>query len=143
MSSMHEAPTTSTTMKERSKQASGFPLFILCTWLFTCMCILHHMHAWCHGGQKRTSDLLELEILWTVLSCQGGAETQTQVCRQSSKCFNHRVISPATLLHPSQEHLYNDQKKKSQCLDLSDYKIIFLNWRGGSVLHSASIATQT
>jgi hypothetical protein len=35
---------------------------------FMCMCVpdymcVHHMHAGAHGGQKRTSDPLELELL--------------------------------------------------------------------------------
>ena len=58
------------------KRAQGVPLvdssvLFLCSWLFFSACIyVYHMHA---GGQKRVSDLLELELK-VVVSHHVGAQ---------------------------------------------------------------------
>lgn len=38
---------------------------------------MHHIHAYCHGGQKKVSCLLELE-LQIVVYCHAGAQRSGQ-----------------------------------------------------------------
>lgn len=57
----------------------------------TYICV-YHVHA--HRDQKRSLDLLELELK-TVMSLDVGAENLTWVICKSIKCFNYCVISPA------------------------------------------------
>ena len=58
---------------------------------FMCLGVLpvcnsvHHVYAWSLGGQKRVSDVLDLE-LQKVMSCLVCAGNQTQVLWKSNKC---------------------------------------------------------
>ena len=61
------------------------------------MCIVLYLHVWhvsC-GGQRRTLDLLELELWWMFLRQQISTENWIQVCAGATDVLDHWPISPA------------------------------------------------
>ena len=55
---------------------------------------VHHVHVWCHGSQKMTSDPLKLE-LWAVVSPDVVLETKPETSARATNALNHLIISLA------------------------------------------------